>query len=565
MTEASYTNVSATIGTWNVSAIASNSNGTDMQTWIWNVTPVTGAQQPVTPFMIHGRVFENGTAWTNPAAVKIRNTNNSKQWYAETSAAYNYYQLVLVNGAALNVSEVLRFTVTTPDGSPLTTIEHTVTPDAIYTGGLFNVTLSLGVPAQPDVVINEFVSTPKDNQATEWIEVYNPTGSDLALDGWTVEDNTGSTYTGQKKSNTGSSLMGYTVPAYGYLVLTKGTHFNFALNDKGDIIVLKNGTTVVDNVAYGAGDASTADGGVEADNAPAPGHDKSAGRFPNGVDTDNDRADFYVFDAPTPGAPNTRAPTITSFAPPSPVSNEEGESRTFTIAVDQVVNVSWQINGTEVGSNTGVTEAAYTNVSAAIGTWNVSAIASNSNGTDMQTWWWTVKTSAPESRSLSAGWNLISTPTVLANNSWGNVTGLGDGLDYCIAYNYDPALGKWVQMKPNTQFKPLEAIFVKLNSPDVMEFIGTTDPLTVPPARELSKGWNLIGLNDMNEVKVDIALRSIEVADPGERGYISVYSPAYNSAEWTYTIGESPVPSMKPYEGYWVFMDHSDTLAGRII
>ena len=69
----------------------------------------------------------------------------------------------------------------------------------------------------------------------------------------------------------------------------------------------------------------------------------------------------------------------------------------------------------------------------------------------------------------------------------------------------------------------------------------------------------------MKEVKVDVALRSIEVDGNGERGYISVYSPAYNSAEWTYTIGESPIPYMKPYEGYWVFMDHSDTLAGRII
>ncbi|RJS72692.1 hypothetical protein CW714_04210, partial [Methanophagales archaeon] len=39
--------------------------------------------------------------------------------------------------------------------------------------------------------------------------------------------------------------------------------------------------------------------------APAPGDDESAGRYPNGVDTNNDSADFRVFDVPTPGAPNT--------------------------------------------------------------------------------------------------------------------------------------------------------------------------------------------------------------------------------------------------------------------
>jgi hypothetical protein len=39
----------------------------------------------------------------------------------------------------------------------------------------------------------------------------------------------------------------------------------------------------------------------------------------------------------------------------------------------------------------GVTEASYTNMSAAIGTWNVSAIVANANGTDTQTWIWTVE------------------------------------------------------------------------------------------------------------------------------------------------------------------------------
>jgi len=54
------------------------------------------------------------------------------------------------------------------------------------------------------------------------------------------------------------------------------------------------------------------------------------------------------------------------------------------------VDVSWQINGTEVQTNASVTAASYTNTGAVNGTWNVSAIVTNANGTDMQTWTWTV-------------------------------------------------------------------------------------------------------------------------------------------------------------------------------
>ena len=84
------------------------------------------------------------------------------------------------------------------------------------------------------------------------------------------------------------------------------------------------------------------------------------------------------------------APNIISFAPQSPVYDNEGTTRTFNITVDQVVNVSWWINGTEVFNQTAVTESTYTNSSAAIGTWNVSVIVSNANGTAMQTWIWHV-------------------------------------------------------------------------------------------------------------------------------------------------------------------------------
>ena len=81
---------------------------------------------------------------------------------------------------------------------------------------------------------------------------------------------------------------------------------------------------------------------------------------------------------------------ITYYAPVTPVYDDAAATRTFNVTVNQPVNVSWQINGTEVQLNETVTEAAYTNQSAANGTWNVSAVVSNANDTAIQTWLWHV-------------------------------------------------------------------------------------------------------------------------------------------------------------------------------
>jgi hypothetical protein len=87
------------------------------------------------------------------------------------------------------------------------------------------------------------------------------------------------------------------------------------------------------------------------------------------------------------------------------VNNIEGESRTFNISINQTADVSWEINGTKVQTNESVTEAVYTNTSAVVGIWNVSAIAINTTtGTsDMHSWIWQVT-------SISA-LNITPTPT----------------------------------------------------------------------------------------------------------------------------------------------------------
>ena len=104
-----------------------------------------------------------------------------------------------------------------------------------------------------------------------------------------------------------------------------------------------------------------------------------------------------------PSAP-AAAPNIRSIAPPTPVSNTAGEIRTFDITIDQIANVTWYLNGTNVqDTNTSVTAANYTNTDAEIGVWNLSARAENANGTDMRTWVWNVVATVPPTPPCDCG------------------------------------------------------------------------------------------------------------------------------------------------------------------
>jgi parallel beta-helix repeat protein len=92
-------------------------------------------------------------------------------------------------------------------------------------------------------------------------------------------------------------------------------------------------------------------------------------------------------------APKSRR--IISYVPKSPVNDLEGSTRTFSITLDQIMNVSWEVNEIEVQTDTSVTKSSYTNTSAVRGIWNVSAIARNPNGTAIQTWIWKVIEALP--------------------------------------------------------------------------------------------------------------------------------------------------------------------------
>jgi uncharacterized repeat protein (TIGR01451 family) len=112
--------------------------------------------------------------------------------------------------------------------------------------------------------------------------------------------------------------------------------------------------------------------------------------------TDSDTEDTTVLAAPAPAPPN-----ITSFAPPSPVNDTVCNWTSFNVTVNQTVNVSWYLNNSHLFTNTSITEANYTLHAEFVGENNVSAVATNANGTDMQTWIWNV--TAPPGLTCTCG------------------------------------------------------------------------------------------------------------------------------------------------------------------
>jgi len=112
------------------------------------------------------------------------------------------------------------------------------------------------------------------------------------------------------------------------------------------------------------------------------------------------------------------SPKITAWKPAAAVvGNAAGESRTFNISVNQIADISWQINGTEAQTNESTREAVFTR-SAVIGTWNVSAIATNTTTGlfDLHTWIWSVTltpaATVTPSPALAPGVTPMPTPTI---------------------------------------------------------------------------------------------------------------------------------------------------------
>jgi hypothetical protein len=180
---------------------------------------------------------------------------------------------------------------------------------------------------------------------------------------------------------------------------------------------------------------------------------------------------------------------------------------------------------------------------------------------------------------LEPGWNTLSFPLALENNTWQAVTHAGDGLNYSVACTWDAAGQRWVQVTGASRINPLDAVYIRMNDYDRLA-VAISPEITNPPTRALKAGWNLIGpAYDLKNGPIEVpacylwwgepygtsvkkALVSVEKTPTGLTGYNVVVSPSINPESWVYIPGDGAEPDMDATCGYWVYMENPDELAG---
>jgi nitrous oxidase accessory protein NosD len=178
---------------------------------------------------------------------------------------------------------------------------------------------------------------------------------------------------------------------------------------------------------------------------------------------------------------------------------------------------------------------------------------------------------------LEPGWNTLSFPLALENNTWQAVTGAGDGLDYAVACTWDAVGQRWVQVTGASKINPLDAIYIKMNDYDRLP-VAISPEITSPPKKTLWAGWNLVGpAYDLENgpigdpylwwgepygTPVTRTLASVEKTPAGLTGYNIVVSPSINPESWVYIPGDGTEPDMDATCGYWVYMKNPVELVG---
>ncbi|MGB8216782.1 MAG: ice-binding family protein, partial [Candidatus Methanoperedens sp.] len=215
-----------------------------------------------------------------------------------------------------------------------------------------NLTTSFGSAGTHTVKVNATNNTNGTSNTITWTVTVPSSGGAPSITSW-----------GNTKTNSASTSV--TVNA------SESVRFNATANQTVDFNWFKDGSstgTVFDNLTTSFGSGGTHTVQVNATNS-------------------NGTSNTITW---TVTVVASGAPSITGSGPASPVTNIAGETRAFNITTDQTLNVTWYINGTSVQTNDSVTSAIYTNMSAAVGSWNVSAVATNVNGSAMNTWTWIV-------------------------------------------------------------------------------------------------------------------------------------------------------------------------------
>jgi hypothetical protein len=163
---------------------------------------------------------------------------------------------------------------------------------------------------------------------------------------------------------------------------------------------------------------------------------------------------------------------------------------------------------------------------------------------------------------LNPGWNLISIPLVLENNSIEDV--LADiRSDVSVVYAYDPE-DEWSVWHPEPAIPSnLDTIelgrgyWIEMKNPATLTVEGVlfeTTELSPPPSFSLKAGWNLVGIYSLDNRFMYTAFASIEnkystlwAYDTGTGELVKLFS----KADPELALAD---PRLEAGKGYWVYM-----------
>ena len=395
VTTASYNNISAQAGEYNVTVLAENANGTDQKNWTWTV-----AASPAPTISL-----------SSPSSALVSNTAGDSRIFTATIDQIANVTWIL-DGAILHTNTSV--TTASYHNSSAQAGVHNLTVVAKNANGTDQKKWTWGVAAPSD--ISTAISPMDSGQSV----VLSP--DDIRIN--IVEIN----------------------PFYVRINVTSTT------NPTGSIRTIGTGDTgdFLNPIDTPSGTIKRIDVSVYGDSAAMT------------IYSNFELTIVDYLDAPVPETPTV--PSITSFSPFTlSVSDSTGNPRTFTVTIDQIVNLTWILDGIPLYTNTSATTASYHNSSAQAGVHNVTVVAENVNGTGKKEWAWTVTTPNTYTMTLLKGWNLVSIPITPDTPDTSSVFGSNSdvilpiyewntaGRQYYDASTIETGKGYWILALNDTQ------------------------------------------------------------------------------------------------------------------
>jgi len=165
--------------------------------------------------------------------------------------------------------------------------------------------------------------------------------------------------------------------------------------------------------------------------------------------------------------------------------------------------------------------------------------------------------------TLQPGWNFISMPKKLAGDNC-TASEVFAGVETGAHSIFHYTSSGWEAMSDNTTVSPLEGIWIYSTGTKDLRPLFDPNPRQVPPAKQLSAGWNAIGFSDFTPASANSALTSVESKWATLIGYDSE-NQTYESSIINNDTTSGPHDEsglMYLWKGYWLYMTSAGELAG---